>query len=89
MGRRDRELFPPQTPRIENARIPTANVTIPLASEEDDKWEGPQVTIDQVLIADDPVNAFGIPQATMRCLEVPFGLFFPACLQLSVKFNFS
>lgn len=87
MGRHNRELLPPQTPHTENAYISTANVTIPLA-EGDDKWEVPRVTIDQALIADDPVNAFGIPQATMRCLEVLFD-FFPVCLQLSINFNSS
>ncbi|KAG6873974.1 hypothetical protein C0995_007930 [Termitomyces sp. Mi166 len=39
--------------------------------EEDNKrWEEPRVTIEMASIPGEPVNAFGIPQATMRCLEL-------------------
>lgn len=38
--------------------------------EEDKKWEEPRITIERASIPGEPVNAFGIPQATMRCLEV-------------------
>lgn len=38
--------------------------------EEDMKWEEPRVIISQAVLAGEPVNAFGIPQATMRCLEL-------------------
>lgn len=39
--------------------------------EDDDKrWEEPRVTIEMGSIPGEPVNAFGIPQATMRCLEL-------------------
>ncbi|KAG6865560.1 hypothetical protein C0991_001453 [Blastosporella zonata] len=39
---------------------------------EDDRkrWEEPMVTIERATIPGEPVNAFGIPQATMRCLEL-------------------
>ncbi|KAF9076669.1 LIM-domain binding protein-domain-containing protein [Rhodocollybia butyracea] len=35
-----------------------------------DKWEEPRVLIERGFIPGEPVNAFGIPQATMRCLEL-------------------
>lgn len=38
--------------------------------EEDKKWEEPRVLIEHGFLPGEPVNAFGIPQATMRCLEV-------------------
>jgi len=38
--------------------------------EEEKKWEEPRVTYERASIPGEPVNAFGIPQATMRCLEV-------------------
>lgn len=34
------------------------------------QWEEPRVLISQGFIPGEPVNAFGIPQATMRCLEL-------------------
>jgi hypothetical protein len=47
---------------------------------DDERWEEPRITYDRASIPAEPVNAFGIPQATMRCLEVGFpilGLFCP------------
>ncbi|KAG7096572.1 hypothetical protein E1B28_003992 [Marasmius oreades] len=38
--------------------------------DEDKKWEEPRITIERGIIPGEPVNAFGIPQATMRCLEL-------------------
>lgn len=38
--------------------------------EEDKRCEEPRVLIDHGSIPGEPVNAFGIPQATMRCLEL-------------------
>uniref|UniRef100_A0A0W0EUP1 Adhesion defective protein 1 n=2 Tax=Moniliophthora roreri TaxID=221103 RepID=A0A0W0EUP1_MONRR len=38
--------------------------------EEERKWEEPRVVIERGFIPGEPVNAFGIPQATMRCLEL-------------------
>jgi hypothetical protein len=72
MGPRNPELSPPKTPHTRNAPTPTANGTAQLISEDDKKWEEPRVTIDRASIPGEPVNAFGIPQATMRCLEVRF-----------------
>jgi LIM-domain binding protein len=61
----------PGAPRPRNALTPTANGTIAQQrAEEDRKWEEPRVIIDRASIPGEPVNAFGIPQATMRCLEV-------------------
>ncbi|KAF7354861.1 hypothetical protein MSAN_01400600 [Mycena sanguinolenta] len=39
-------------------------------ADEDKKWEEPRQIIDNASIPGEPVNAFGIPQATMRCLEL-------------------
>ncbi|KAJ7265934.1 LIM-domain binding protein [Mycena haematopus] len=39
-------------------------------ADEDKKWEEPRQIIENGSIPGEPVNAFGIPQATMRCLEV-------------------
>ncbi|KAG6845823.1 hypothetical protein H0H87_002511 [Tephrocybe sp. NHM501043] len=38
--------------------------------DERKKWDEPRVTIERASIPGEPVNAFGIPQATMRCLEL-------------------
>ncbi|KAK7051241.1 hypothetical protein VNI00_004741 [Paramarasmius palmivorus] len=38
--------------------------------EEERKWEEPRIIIERGHIPGEPVNAFGIPQATMRCLEL-------------------
>lgn len=63
------ELSPSRTPRIRNAPTPTANgITGP--GDEHQKFEEPRVYYEQASIPGEPVNAFGIPQATMRCLEV-------------------
>ena len=48
---------PPQPPRQASQR-------------DDEKWEEPRIAFERVSIPAEPVNAFGIPQATMRCLEV-------------------
>jgi len=37
---------------------------------DDERWEEPRITYERAFIPAEPVNAFGIPQATMRCLEV-------------------
>jgi hypothetical protein len=36
----------------------------------DERWEGPWITYERAFIRAEPVNAFGIPQITMRHLEV-------------------
>jgi LIM-domain binding protein len=35
-----------------------------------ERWEDHRITYERAYIPTEPVNAFGIPQATMRCLEV-------------------
>jgi hypothetical protein len=62
-----RGMESPKTPRL---RTPTANGSAAQQREEDKKWEEPRVIIRPASIPGEPVNAFGIPQATMRCLEV-------------------
>lgn len=47
----------------------------PPDSEDDSLWEEPRLLIERCSIPGEPVNAFGIPQATMRCLEVRTFLF--------------
>lgn len=63
---------PPRTRNAPNAPTPTASGTTTQQQqrEEDKKWEEARVIIEQASIPGEPVNAFGIPQATMRCLEV-------------------
>ena len=58
----------PKTPSLLNEPNPLNGQQQLL--EEDKKWEEPRVTIEQACLPGEPVNAFGIPQATMRCLEV-------------------
>lgn len=72
LGPRNPESSPPKTPHQRNAPTPTPNSNGSSASinDEDKKWEEPRVIIDHASIPGEPVNAFGIPQATMRCLEV-------------------
>jgi hypothetical protein len=43
-----------------------------LRQDEGFKWEEPRILVERSLIPEEPINAFGIPQATMRCLEVSF-----------------
>ncbi|KXN84209.1 Adhesion defective protein 1 [Leucoagaricus sp. SymC.cos] len=59
---------PTKSPWIRSAPDPTENGTP--ESEDDKKWEEPRVNIERCSIPGEPVNAFGIPQATMRCLEL-------------------
>ena len=40
------------------------------AAAEEKMWDEPRLQIENASIPGEPVNAFGIPQATMRCLEV-------------------
>ena len=74
MGSRMLEL--PKTPRVRNTPTPTpAGTSMQVQQqlqqvEDDKKWEEPRVIIERGSIPGEPVNAFGIPQATMRCLEV-------------------
>ncbi|GLB33318.1 putative LIM-domain binding protein [Lyophyllum shimeji] len=79
-----RTIGSPKTPRVRNTPAPSmpngSGSGTPAGSqgqshqqqqlEEDKRWEEPRVTIEQATIPGEPVNAFGIPQATMRCLEL-------------------
>ncbi|EGO01468.1 hypothetical protein SERLA73DRAFT_48833, partial [Serpula lacrymans var. lacrymans S7.3] len=69
-----RVIGSPKTPRTRNESTPILNGNA--TSEEDKKWEEPRVMIEHASIPGEPVNAFGIPQATMRCLEVSSDDFF-------------
>ncbi|KAI0069234.1 hypothetical protein BV25DRAFT_117355 [Artomyces pyxidatus] len=60
----------PKTPRQRNAQTPTLNGVTPQQKAEEEKWEEPRIVFDRASIPSEPVNAFGIPQATMRCLEL-------------------
>lgn len=41
-----------------------------VSQRDDERWEEPRITYERATIPAEPVNAFGIPQATMRCLEL-------------------
>lgn len=56
-------LDSPKTPRLRNTMLNGAN------GKEEERWED-RVMYERASIPQEPVNAFGIPQATMRCLEV-------------------
>lgn len=68
MGHRQSES--PKTPRGRAIPTPSPNGTVMHRVDDERLWEEPRVVIDQASIPGEPVNAFGIPQATMRCLEV-------------------
>ncbi|KAF7313412.1 hypothetical protein HMN09_00497100 [Mycena chlorophos] len=38
--------------------------------DDEKQWEEPRAVLENASIPGEPVNAFGIPQATMRCLEL-------------------
>jgi hypothetical protein len=58
------------SPIARNESAPTINgITFQQQQDEERKWEEPRIMIERSLIPGEPVNAFGIPQATMRCLE--------------------
>lgn len=65
-----RTVETPKTPRSRNAPTPSPNGASVGQREEDRQWDDPRILIDHASIPGEPVNAFGIPQATMRCLEV-------------------
>ncbi|KAH7912464.1 LIM-domain binding protein-domain-containing protein [Hygrophoropsis aurantiaca] len=62
----------PKTPRLHNGPTPSPNgtSTIQQRADEDRQWDEPRILIQDASIPGEPVNAFGIPQATMRCLEL-------------------
>jgi LIM-domain binding protein len=55
---------PPPPPQLPQPPPPQAG------QRDDERWEEPRITYERAFIPAEPVNAFGIPQATMRCLEV-------------------
>jgi hypothetical protein len=75
-----------KTPQVRNAPTPSPTINgagvSPLPPQppqppppqtgqrDDERWEEPRITYERAFIPAEPVNAFGIPQATMRCLEV-------------------
>jgi len=67
MGHRQSDS--PKT-RVRAMPTPSPNGTVMHRVDDERIWEEPRVTIDHASIPGEPVNAFGIPQATMRCLEV-------------------
>jgi len=79
LGVRSIENLPPPTPMMVSAPSPSAQAAAGPASQnqsnqqqadDERKWEEPRVFIDRASLPGEPVNAFGIPQATMRCLEL-------------------
>lgn len=60
----------PQTPRLNHRLPPSQNGATRIEDEDKKQDEGGRMYISQASIPAEPVNAFGIPQATMRCLEV-------------------
>jgi LIM-domain binding protein len=67
-----------ESPEVRNALTPPPTVSdadVPpfLQEVQEGKWEEPWITYDRAFIPMEPVNSFGVPQASMRCLE--------ACLQ--------
>jgi len=77
LGVRSIENLPPPTPMMVSAPSPSAQAAAagsgPVSQNQADderKWEEPRLFIDRASLPGEPVNAFGIPQATMRCLEL-------------------
>lgn len=78
----------PKTPRLKNSNASASGSTggqtpvmngVTVKTEQgqgqgqEEKWEeSSRVIYERVSLPSEPVNAFGIPQATMRCLEVGF-----------------
>ena len=68
---------PTPSPTMNGVGVPPAPLSQPpqpppaqAGQRDDERWEEPRITYDRAFIPAEPVNAFGIPQATMRCLEV-------------------
>ncbi|KAI6099147.1 LIM-domain binding protein-domain-containing protein [Pisolithus sp. B1] len=70
-----RMIEPPKTPRTRNNPTPSPNGALGAhRTEEDRQGEEHRVLINNASIPGEPVNAFGIPQVTMRCLELAEGV---------------
>lgn len=63
---RARSTDSPQIPGV----VPLPNGAILQPPDENRPFDDPRYLIEHASIPAEPVNAFGIPQATMRCLEV-------------------
>lgn len=81
LGARSIENLPPLTPLMMTASSPSVQAAVvgngpanqsqsSQFADDERRWEEPRVLIDHASLPGEPVNAFGIPQATMRCLEL-------------------
>jgi hypothetical protein len=67
---------PTQSPTVNGAGAPQPPSQLPqpqpsqAGQRDDERLEDSRINYDRASIPAEPVNAFGIPQATMRCLEV-------------------
>lgn len=60
-----------ESPRLKAPSTPVMNgIHLPQRMEDEARFEEPRLIIERATVPAEPVNAFGIPQATMRCLEV-------------------
>lgn len=61
-----------RTPRLRNNGTPvsTPSMTGGTPKDEEKRMDEPRITMEKASFPAEPVNAFGVPQATMRCLEV-------------------
>jgi hypothetical protein len=59
------------SPTVSDTDAPSHPLLPSQAGQRDaQRWEEPRITYERAFIPAEPVNAFGIPQASMRCLEV-------------------
>ncbi|KAJ3755359.1 LIM-domain binding protein, partial [Lentinula raphanica] len=59
-----------ESPKGSNPPPSSSSTNPPGYAYPSSAWDEPRVMISQGFIPGEPVNAFGIPQATMRCLEL-------------------
>jgi hypothetical protein len=55
---------------ILGARVPLMWNPSVRTSETDKKWDDSRISVEHATIPTEPVSPFGVPQPTMRCLEV-------------------
>ncbi|TFK88377.1 hypothetical protein K466DRAFT_547216 [Polyporus arcularius HHB13444] len=60
----------PDSPRIMPSPTGNPNGADEAGRYDPTRYEEPRYLIDHAIIPAEPINAFGIPQATMRCLEL-------------------
>lgn len=68
----------PRSPRALPAPLVNGNVE----QDDDRRYDDPRCIIENASLPAEPVNAFGIPQATMRCLEVRLSM---SCVKSDVR----